>query len=117
MMKIEKIRHWCPEAERGLSQTFGYDRAGLIEGVNAGTLECYRLWDGQAYLVTRTERGIVTVCCYQGARARDMMRWLRARCAHLGIKSIVFYTRHRGLARLLNEFCPAQEETVYRIAV
>lgn len=116
-MKIEKIRQWCPEVEQGLSDTFGHDHDAIVEGVNQGWLECYRLWDGQAYMVTRVERGVLTCCCYQGARVCEAMRWMRARASALGLHAIVFFTRRRGLARLLREFGPSAEETVYRIAV
>jgi len=116
-MVIEKVRPWCEELERGLADTFGHDRDAIVEGVNGGWLEAYRLWHGQAYMVTRVERGELTCCCYQGARVCEAMRWMRAQSSRLGLTAIVFFTRRPGLPRLLREFQPAAEETVYRIKV
>lgn len=116
-MKIEKVRQWTDELDRGLSQTFAHDYDAIVEGVNRGWLEAYRLWDGEAYMVTRVERGVLTCCCYQGARVCEAMRWMRARSVALGLSAIVFYTKRRGLPRLLREFEPEAEETVYRIKV
>jgi hypothetical protein len=117
MMRIEKIRAWCEELEAGLSQTFAGDRDAIVEGVNGGWLEAYRLWGGEAYMVTRVERGVLTCCCYQGARVREAMRWMRAQCLRLGLSSIVFFTARPGLARLLGEFSPQLEQSVYRVKV
>jgi hypothetical protein len=117
MMQLEKIRPWTPELDKGLSETFGHDYRALVEGVNGGWLEAYRLWAGQAYMVTRVERGTLTCCCYQGARVCEAMRWMRAQSVRLGLQHILFFTRRPGLARLLREFQPVAEETVYRIKV
>lgn len=101
MMRIEKLPRWCPEAEAGLSQVFDRDHDDIVAGVNRGRFELFRLWDGAAYMVTLTDRRLVTVCCYQGERAIETLRWLRARCQRLGIPAIEFFTRRPALARLL----------------
>jgi hypothetical protein len=117
MMKIEKIRTWCAEAEIGLALTFGHDRDALVEGVNCGALELYRLWAGQAYMITRVDRGVLTCCCYQGARVVEAMRWMRAQCDRLGLHAIVFYTRRPALGRLLSQFHFELDEYVFRAEV
>lgn len=117
MMKIEKLRRWCPELEAGLSLTFGRDHDQIVEGVDRGWLEAYRLWDGAAYMVTRTELGVLTCCCYQGSRLVEAMDWMRARSSALGLKAIVFHTRRPALARLLRKFRFEHEEHVFRAEV
>ncbi len=112
---VEKVRPWNDEAERGLAQTFGHDRDLLIAGVNDGSLELFKLWGGAAWMITRMEAGVLTCCCYQGAHVRDAMAAMVAESHRLGLKAIQFYTRRPGLARLLAEFHPEPQETVYRI--
>jgi len=115
MMKIEKIRQWCPELDQGLSLTFGRDRDAIARGVNNGWLEAYRLWDGAAYMVTRVEHGELTCCCYQGERVIEAMRWMRATCARLGLHAIRFHTQRPGLQRLLHEFGFQLDAYVFRV--
>lgn len=112
---FEKIRQWTPELEDGLRDTLRRDRDALAEGVNRGWLEAYRLWGGEAYMVTRVERGVLTVCCYQGRRVAEAMLWMRGRAATLGLHAIVFFTQRPGLARLLGRVVNFQlDEYVYR---
>jgi hypothetical protein len=116
-MKIEKVRPWCAELDQGLSETLRRDRQSLMDGVNGGWLEAYRLWDGQAYMVTRVERGTLTCCCYQGSRVVDAMRWMRARALKLGLTDIVFFTQRPALAKLLKEFNFELDDFVFRARV
>jgi len=116
-MKIEKIRHWCPELEQGLALTFGDDHDEIVESVNRGWLEAYRMWDGEAYMVTRVEKGVLTCCCYQGARVVEAMAWMRSRSAALGLTHIMFFTRRPALARLLRKFNFELSDYVYRAKV
>lgn len=115
MMMFEKIRQWTPELEAGLSQTLRRDRDAIAEGVNRGWLEAYRLWGGEAYMVTRVERGVLTVCCYQGKRVAEAMLWMRGRASTLGLTSILFFTQRPGLARLLGPVVKFElDDYVYR---
>jgi hypothetical protein len=116
-MKIEKIFPWSPEAERGLSRSLGRDRDAIVTGVNSRGLECYRLWDGQAYMVTRVAEGELTVCCYEGARTVEACAWLRAQCQRLGIRWIRFHTERPALPRLLQKFNFQLAEYVYECEV
>jgi len=116
-LKIQRVAGWCEEAERGLSETFGHDHDLIVQGVNAGSLELWRLWDGGAWMITRVEDRVLTCCCYQGSRVRDAMAAMIAECHRLGMRAIQFYTRRPGLARLLAEFHPEPQETVYRISL
>ena len=100
-MIIERIRTWNSEAELGLCYAIGRDREELLEGVNAGRLELFRLWAGEAYMVTRVERGTVTVCCYQGARLLEAAAWLVARARELGLRRIRCHVTRPAIARLV----------------
>ncbi len=117
MMKIEKIYPWDSEAEQGLCLTFGRDHDVIVQGVNQRWLECYRLFGGKAYMVTRVERGVLTCCCYQGERLIEATRWMRAQCQRLGLKAIRFHTQRPALQRLLREFDFKLEEYVFRFDV
>jgi hypothetical protein len=103
-MKIEKLRAWSSECDEGLCYALGSDRDELVAGVNEGRLECYRLWDGEAYMITRTERGVVTCCCYQGARLREAAAWVIDRCRQIGITEVRFHTQRPALSRMLKPF-------------
>jgi len=116
-VKFEKIRSWCDELDRGLSETLREDRELLADGVNGGWLEAYRMWDGQAYMITRVERGKLTCCCYQGARVVEAMQWMWDRARALGLTDIVFFTRRPGLARLLRRFPFELDDYVFRARV
>ena len=114
---FQKIRPWSTELDTGLSEVLRRDRQALVDGVNGGWLEAYRLWGGEAYMITRVEKGTLTCCCYQGARVREAMRWMRDRSQHLGLTDIVFFTRRPALARLLSEFDFQLDDYVYRARV
>lgn len=116
-LKFERRAQWCAEADAGLSETFGHDYELIVQGVNAGALELWKLWDGEAWMVTRMEAGVLTCCCYQGSNVRDAMQHMVDDSKRLGLKAVVFFTKRPGLARLLREFNPTQEETVYRIKI
>lgn len=116
-MKIEKIFPWSDEADRGLSMCLGRDREAIIRGVNERGLECYRLWDGQAYMVTRVQEGELTCCCYQGSRLVEACAWMRAQCQRLGLTAIRFHTKRPALERLLHKFNFEHEEHVFRCKV
>lgn len=116
-MKIEKVFPWSAELDTGLSDVFGRDYAAIVKGVNRRWLEAYRLWDGEAYMVTRVEHGVLTCCCYQGSRVVEAMRWMRGRSAALGLKAIDFHTKRPALQRLLREFRFELDEYVFRAEV
>jgi len=108
---------WSAAAEAGLSETFGHDRDALVKGVECGALELWRLWSGEAWAITRVERGVLTCCCYQGRDARAWMRWLMEQGRRMGLTAVVFYTKRRGLARMFKEYGFLEQETVYRAPV
>jgi hypothetical protein len=116
-LKFERRAQWCVEADAALSQTYGHDHDLIVQGVNCGALELWKLWDGEAWMVTRMEAGVLTCCCYQGSHVRDAMQHMVDDAQRLGLKAIVFFTRRPGLARLLSEFKPEPQETVYRISI
>lgn len=116
-LTIEKVPTWAPAADIGLSETFGHDYEALVRGVNAGALELWRLWDGEAWAITRVEAGVLTCCCYQGRDARAWMQWLMQQGRRMGLSAIVFYTKRRGLARMFKEYGFLEQETVYRAPV
>jgi hypothetical protein len=112
-VNIERIRNWTPELEEGLCYALGGDRDIIAAAVNAGRLEAFRLFGGEAYMVTRVERGTITVCCYQGARVREAAEWLFERKKQLGLGPVRFHTRRPGLARLLKGFGFEHKEHVF----
>jgi hypothetical protein len=116
-MKVEKIRPWCDELDKGLSDTLRRDRQPLMDGVNGGWLEAYRLFDGKAYMITRVEKGVLTCCCFQGERVVEAMDWMHARSAALGLTDIVFFTQRPALARLLKKFNFELDDYVFRARV
>lgn len=116
-MKIERLQQWTNEAEEGLCYAMGEDRDIIAAAVNAGRLECFRLWDGAAYMVTRVERGVVTVCCYQGERALEAAQWVFERARLLGLRRVRFHTPRPGLARLLKGFGFEHREHVFEAGV
>lgn len=102
-MIIERIRTWTSEADLGLCYAVALDREELVAGVNRGRLELFRLWDGEAYMVTRVERGTVTVCCYQGARLLEAAAWVIARARELGLRRLRYHTKRPAIARLVRK--------------
>ena len=116
-MKIEKIYPWSAEAERSLCLCLRDDRDAIVRGVNERGLECYRLWDGDAYMVTRVEEGELTCVCYQGKRLVEACAWMRAQCQRLGLRSMRFHTTRPGLQRLLRKFDFKHAEHVFRSKV
>lgn len=116
-MQIERMREWTVEAEEGLCYAVGDDRDVIAASVNAGRLECFRLMGGAAYMVTRVERGTLTVCCLQGAHAHQVAEWVFARARELGLARVRFHTRRPGLARLLKRFAFAHYEHVFEARV
>jgi hypothetical protein len=116
-LRIEKVAQWCDEAERGLNQTLGYDRDQIVAAVTSGVCELWRLWDGEAWAVTRVEMGVLTCCCYQGTGARAWMRWLMEQGERMKLTAIQFYSRRPGLQRMFSEFKFEALETVYRAEV
>lgn len=116
-MKIEKIFPWSDEADSGLSGALGADRAQIVAGVNSRGLECYRLWDGAAYMVTRVEDRELTVCCYQGTRSAEAFEWVRSQCKSRGIRSIRIHSAQSAVGRLLRKFDFRLAEYVYRCEV
>lgn len=114
-MRIEKLSAWSAELAAGLGDTVGRDAEEIREGIEAGWLEAYRLFDGRAYMVTRTEGRTLTCCCYRGERVAEAVAWVLERAPRIGVDRIVFHTRRPGLARLLRQFKPALLETVFEI--
>lgn len=100
-MIIERLRTWTSEADIGLCYAIGADREELVAGVNRGGLELFRLWDGEAYMVTRVQRGTITVCCYQGARLLEAAAWVIARARALGLRRIRYHAKRPAIARLV----------------
>ena len=116
-MKIERIRQWTGEADEGLCYAVGRDRDEIAAGVNSGGLELFRLWEGAAYMVTRTRLGTVTVCCYQGARLVEAAEWLFEHARRLGLRKVRFHTERPALARLLKSFSFEHIEHVFEARV
>jgi hypothetical protein len=112
-MKIERLQHWSQEAEEGLCYALAGDRDIIAAQVNAGRLECFRLWDGAAYMVTRVQGGVLTVCCYQGERAKEACEWVFERARLLGLERVRFHTSRPALARLLSGFGFEHREHVF----
>ena len=120
LLTVEKIARWPgAEADAGLSETFGHDYELLVGGVNSGALELWKCFGGKSWAVTRVEpaAGTLTCCCYQGIEARQWMGWLMEQGRRMGLKAIVFYTKHRGLQRMFRDYGFVEQETVYRAPV
>lgn len=113
---FEKVG-WTDEAERGLSETFGFDREAIIEGVQAGTLECWRINGGKAWMVTRIEQRELVVCCLQGSGLARLAPVIYRIAQRNGLRAIRFYTRRPGLARMLKRYGFVAAETMYRCEV
>ncbi len=118
-LTVERRARWCEEAERALSRTFADDREGIVEGVNAGALELWKLNGGAAWMVTRAARGALTICCLEGEGLRDIAPVVYRIAQRNGLSKIEFFTARRGLARLLRaaglRFVPVL--TVYQCEV
>ena len=118
-MKIEKLKTWSPELDQHLAQAAGADRLDIARAVDAGALEAYRLWDGEAYLVTRFEPGPnrLTVCCYEGGRVKEFAAWFLDQCRKRGIATIRYHACSEALARLLEPLPFRIKEYVYELDV
>lgn len=116
-VKWERLPTWSPELEAGLSKTLRRDRAAIVAGVNGGWLEAYRINSGEAYMITRVEKGVLTCCCFQGRGVAAVMQWMWDRCEALGLTDIVFFTQRPALARLLKQFHFELDDYVFRARV
>ena len=94
MMKIEKLPRWCQEADEGLSETFDRDHDELVRLVNAGQLELFRLWDGAAYMVTRTDRRLLRITGNLHEPAHGERHQMR--CKKLAVRPSLTETGDRG---------------------
>lgn len=116
-MKIEKLKRWSEECDAHLAEACGADRDDIAHAVDAGALECYRLFDGEAYMVTRYEPAPnrLTVCCYQGARLKDFAAWFLPTCIRRGIGEIRFHAASPAIARVLAPLPFQLTEYVYTL--
>lgn len=102
---FEKVQQWCPEADDGLGLTLREDRATIVDGVNSGRLELWRLNAGAAWMVTRIDAGELIVCCVQGSGLRELARLVYRIAKDNQLRAVRFFTERPALAeRLLNEF-------------
>lgn len=116
---FEKRARWCDEAQRGLSQTFGHDREAIIESVNAGRFELWKIEDGNIWMVTRVDRGVLTVCCLQGRGLPCLAPILYRIAQRSGMHAIEYWSKRPALARALKRagFMFRPQETAYRCEV
>lgn len=113
---IERRAALDDDARAMLGPTFGRDGAEIEAGIDAGALQLWRLWGGAAWMVTRTQHNVLTVCCYAGRDVAAMAAAVARQARAQGVREVVFFTASRALPRLLRraglKFQP--ERTVYR---
>lgn len=113
-MKFEKVS-WSGEVETCLAQSAGDDLKDIARLIVTGQAECWRVNDGETYLVTRIIQDELVLVCAEGRNLVPVGHYLTAQARRLGLKSIRFHTQRPGLARLLRAFKPVEVERIYRI--
>lgn len=116
-MKIEKVRKWTAECDQHLAEACGADREDIARAVDAGALECYRLFDGEAWMVTRYEPRPkrLTVCCYQGSHLKEFAAWFLPECLRRGVLEIRYHATSDAIARMLEPLPFQLTERVYTL--
>lgn len=102
-MQTKRLTSWSDEADRALAGVVGEDRAEIVDGVNAGRLELYRLNSGQAYVVLQADaltRELIVVCL-AGCGMHEIRDWLASVVRDHGLKAARFFTQRPALARLV----------------
>jgi hypothetical protein len=96
---IVKLKHIDARVRAGLGDTLDE----ILEAdVERGAAELYEIDAGASYAITRVERDVdeLVLCAYRGRDVEPFFRVLAARAEVLGLRSVRFHTRRRGLARL-----------------
>lgn len=93
-------------ARDGLRATFNHPEAEaeFRAGVESGHLALWRV--GSSWAITGMNADRLMVYAYQGEDARGFVANVCATCRAAGIPSFDFYTRRKGLPRLLRAFAP-----------
>lgn len=101
---FRRVRLWCTQAERALANTFDGELEVIRELVDLGRFDLYEIDDGRAWMVTRIDGDVLTICCYQG---RDLARdapLVIAAARRRGLGELGFLTRRPALGRMLARF-------------
>jgi len=79
------------------------DRAIFKKQCENGESQCWRLKNGQAYMLTRAEGNELVICCIEGQKLAEISQTIIEAAKNSGFASIRFHTKRPALARLINK--------------
>ena len=113
--KVERLECFDETALDGLRDTLLDDAAAIVQMVERGVAELWRINGGESHLVTRIEGGELVVMCYQGRDAVGIALVVERAARRRGIQSVRFHTNRPALQRLLSRFGFVEIERVYQV--
>lgn len=103
---------WCPEAESGLSDTFGDEKELIATLVQRGIATIWRINGGESWLITRPEDKELVIMCLQGRNAPAIIDHIKRTAKAAGFTSLRAHTQRRGLLRMFKKYGAVQREIV-----
>ncbi len=113
---LERIERWDTQAESALRSSMAEDRDSLIESVNAGRVELWKVNRGALWLITRVElpeRELI-VCCAEGRGLRQAGHALYRIAQKQGLRGIRFFSSDPRIAMMFRKLGVRAIGTVYR---
>jgi len=91
------------QAESYLNKSLAGENALLRLECESGVSQCWRLFDGQAYMLTRSEGKELVVCCFEGRNLKEIALLIveAAKCS--GFTSIRFHTKRPAILKLFSQ--------------
>jgi len=91
------------QAESYLSKSLAGDNALLRLECESNISQCWRLFNGQAHMLTRGEGRELVVCCFEGQNLRNIIDYVFDAAKSSGFTSIRFHTKRPAILKLLNQ--------------
>lgn len=113
MEKITAEKVSFLQAAPYLTKSLSGDDQVLRQQCDAGIAQCWRLQGGQAYMLTRSEKKELVVCCFEGKNLGEVISGVIFAAKRCGFTSIRFHTKRPAILKLLKqEF--SLVENIYR---
>lgn len=89
------------EAVKHLKESIAGDSATLELQCKNKTAQCWKIKNGQAYMLTRNHGLELVICCMEGEKLYEITAGIIEAAKKSGFTSIRFHTKRPALARLI----------------
>ena len=103
------------QAAPHMVKSLGCDVEVLKKECDSGVSQCWRMQNGEAYMLTRAENKELVICCFEGKNLSEIISGVIKAAKNSGFISIRFHTNRPAIIKLIKEEFYYEEHIFKRV--